>query len=55
MGIAKLQGVSLGFFNGAVFEISFAGDTVKVERKHPLLQIVHGWTLVDDAVNLDIA
>ena len=38
-----------------IFETARAGDTVETEREHPLLQAVRGLTLIDDAVDLDVA
>ena len=44
-----------GFHRLMIFETARAGDTVETEREHPLLQAVRGLTLIDDAVDLDVA
>ena len=44
-----------GFHRLMIFETARAGDTVETEREHPLLQVVGALTLIDDAVDLDVA
>ena len=55
VGIADVQLVLAVFHKLMIVQRPVAGDTVEVERKHPLLQTAHGSALIDYAADLDVA